>query len=109
MSKLIVEADHVGHIYQTPQCEKETLKDMSFQIEEYESVSPDVTSGCGESTLMTIIAGPERRTLGAVQLDGRPVTAPMAESRHIRSMWVFKRSLTTPGPKKPNHYTVFAL
>ena len=32
MPKLLLEVSHVGHVYQTPECENEALKDVSFQI-----------------------------------------------------------------------------
>ncbi len=79
MPNLLLEVNHVGHVYQSPERENEALKDVNFQIKEGEFVSLVGPSGCGKSTLLTIIAGLERPTYGEVRLDGNPVTAPTTE------------------------------
>ena len=79
MPKLLLEVDHVGHVYQTPEREIEALKDVSFQIEEGEFVSLVGPSGCGKSTLLAIAAGLEHPTYGEVRIDGKPITAPTTE------------------------------
>ncbi len=79
MADTILDVDHVGHVYQTPQREIEALKDVDFHIEEGEFVSLVGPSGCGKSTLLTIIAGLEHATYGEVRLNGRPVTGPTEE------------------------------
>ncbi len=73
---MIVELQHVSHIYQAPDGEVEALRDVSFGIAEGEFVSLVGPSGCGKSTLLSILSGLERPTSGAALLDGAPITAP---------------------------------
>ena len=73
---MLLELDHVGLIYQTPETEKEAVRDVSFGIEEGEFVSLVGPSGCGKSTLLYLIAGLEHPTSGEVRLHGNPITKP---------------------------------
>lgn len=52
------------------------LDGVSFDIGEKEFVSIIGTSGCGKSTMLTIIAGLDEATEGEVLLDGHEVTGP---------------------------------
>ena len=51
----------------------DTLKDISFTIEEGEFICVIGPSGCGKTTLLNIIAGLDTPTQGSVSLDGVPV------------------------------------
>jgi nitrate/nitrite transport system ATP-binding protein len=52
------------------------LRDINLDIKRGEFVSLIGHSGCGKSTLLNIIAGLYPQTAGAVELDGKPITAP---------------------------------
>lgn len=71
-----LEVKNVGFIYQTPETEKEALKDLSFQIEDGEFVSLVGPSGCGKSTVLSIIAGLQKPTSGEVLLSGQQINGP---------------------------------
>src|SRR3712207_666702 len=52
------------------------LDGADFEIAEKEFVTVIGTSGCGKSTMLSIIAGLEEETDGEVLVDGEPVLAP---------------------------------
>ncbi len=52
------------------------LDDVSFEIQDQEFCSILGHSGCGKTTLLTMLAGFERPTEGRVLVDGRPVGRP---------------------------------
>ncbi|HLL69693.1 MAG TPA: ABC transporter ATP-binding protein [Micromonosporaceae bacterium] len=54
----------------------EALHDLNLDIAEGEFVCIVGASGCGKSTLLRLVAGFEPATIGAVEVCGRPVTAP---------------------------------
>ncbi|HSD44647.1 MAG TPA: ABC transporter ATP-binding protein [Burkholderiales bacterium] len=55
---------------------KDVVRDCSFTIERGKLTVMIGPSGCGKSTMIRLLAGFERPTAGAVQLDGQPVTGP---------------------------------
>ena len=52
------------------------VKDMSFTVEDNEFCSILGHSGCGKTTMLTMIAGFEQPTGGQILVDGRPVAMP---------------------------------
>ncbi len=55
------------------------LQDLSMAVNENEFVALVGPSGCGKSTFLRMVAGLERLSAGAIQVDGHPVTGPGAE------------------------------
>lgn len=58
---------------------KETLQDISLEVEKGEFICIVGPSGCGKSTLLNLVAGLDAPTDGTVTLEGRPVTGPGAD------------------------------
>ena len=52
------------------------LKDLSLQVEDGEIVSILGPSGCGKTTLLRMIAGFEKPSVGRVLMDGREIEGP---------------------------------
>src|SRR5499426_1153855 len=55
------------------------VKDVNAIVQTGEFVSILGHSGCGKSTVLSIVAGLDRATLGGVIIDGKEVTGPGAE------------------------------
>ena len=55
------------------------LKGLSLEIERGELFCRLGPSGCGKTTVLNLLAGFEQPAGGAIQVDGRPVTAPGVE------------------------------
>jgi ABC-type nitrate/sulfonate/bicarbonate transport system ATPase subunit len=68
------------------------LDDISFSVEQYETVAVVGPSGCGKSTLLELIAGLQMADSGEISLDG--ATDP--ESRRSRSAYMPQRDLLLP-------------
>lgn len=56
--------------------DKETLQDISLEVEKGEFICIVGPSGCGKSTLLNLVAGLDMPTSGTILLEGRPVTEP---------------------------------
>ncbi|MCM1282765.1 MAG: ABC transporter ATP-binding protein [Muribaculaceae bacterium] len=58
---------------------KETLQNISMEVEKGEFICIVGPSGCGKSTLLNLVAGLDAPTTGTILLDGQLVTGPGAE------------------------------
>lgn len=61
------------------QTDKETLQDISLEIEKKEFICIVGPSGCGKSTLLNLVAGLDTPTSGEIILDGQKVDGPGAD------------------------------
>jgi len=66
-------------VFPTPSGPFIAVKDVNARIEQGEFVAILGHSGCGKSTVLSIIAGLQRATFGGVVIDGTEVTEPGAE------------------------------
>jgi len=73
-----IRLDGVGMVYQTASGPVEALRDISLSVSSGEFVSLVGPSGCGKSTLLRIIAGLRIATSGAVIVNDRRVSKPIA-------------------------------
>lgn len=69
MSFLTVENIH--HSYFTPKTVTTALKDINFSVEKGEFISLVSTSGCGKTTMLSILSGLIQPTQGSVIIDGQ--------------------------------------
>lgn len=65
--------------FQTPDGPFTAVKEVSARVQEGEFVCILGHSGCGKSTVLSIIAGLERATLGGVIIEGREIAGPGPE------------------------------
>ena len=68
-------------VFETPAGPFVAVKDVNVQVKRGEFVCILGHSGCGKSTVLSMIAGPERATLGGVVIDGREVRRPGRRAR----------------------------
>jgi len=59
--------------------DKETLQDISLEVEEGEFICIVGPSGCGKSTLLNLVSGLDTPSEGTILLEGVPVTEPGAD------------------------------
>ena len=78
----MIELDHVSKAYYTKRNKSQArvvLDDVSLKIEDNEFVCLIGPSGCGKTTVLNLIAGFEKPTMGSLQCLGKPITGPSPE------------------------------
>jgi NitT/TauT family transport system ATP-binding protein len=77
----VIRLSGVGKAYRTAEGSTiEALRDIDFAVDRGEFATVVGPSGCGKSTLLRIIAGLDRATAGVVEVEGAPVTGPVASA-----------------------------
>ncbi len=66
----------VSRVFKTGQGELSALEQINLAIRPGEFVVIVGSSGCGKTTLLNLIAGLDRPTVGTIAINGRPVTGP---------------------------------
>ena len=74
-----LELTGLSRVFPTPTGPFIAVKDVNAQVETGEFVAILGHSGCGKSTVLSIVAGLDRATLGGVIIDGKEVTGPGPE------------------------------
>jgi nitrate ABC transporter ATP-binding subunit len=74
-----LELTGLGKTFMTPDGPVVAVDNVNAKIHDGEFVCILGHSGCGKSTVLSIIAGLQRATLGGVVIDGKEVTAPGAD------------------------------
>ena len=74
-----LELTGLSKVFPTPSGPFIAVKDVNVKVGATEFVAILGHSGCGKSTVLSIVAGLERATLGGVLIDGREVVAPGPE------------------------------
>lgn len=77
--KPFLQMSDVEKVYDTPLGPQVIVKDIHLDIGEGEFVSIIGHSGCGKTTVMTMVAGLTSPTRGRITLEGEPVTGPGPE------------------------------
>ena len=74
-----LELTGLSKVFDTPSGPFVAVKDVNASVEAGEFVAILGHSGCGKSTVLSIIAGLDRATLGGVVIDGTEVVSPGAD------------------------------
>jgi nitrate/nitrite transport system ATP-binding protein len=78
-SRIPLELSALGKTFTTPEGPVVAVENVNAEVHEGEFVCILGHSGCGKSTVLSIIAGLQRATLGGVVIDGKEVTEPGAD------------------------------
>src|SRR6266850_1753975 len=76
MPAAFVEIDQLGKTYPTPGGPAEIVRDFTLHVAEGEFVCVVGHSGCGKSTVLSIVMGLNQPTTGGVVIGGREVSGP---------------------------------
>src|SRR5438552_13421087 len=79
MKPIPLELSGMGKTFETPDGPVVAVENVNAEIHDGEFVCILGHSGCGKSTVLSIIAGLQQATLGGVVIDGREVTEPGAD------------------------------
>ncbi len=79
ISERPLEITSLTKVFETPEGKHVAVKDFHVRIRPGEFVSLLGHSGCGKSTVLSIVAGLQSATFGGVVIDGREITAPGLE------------------------------
>ncbi len=79
MKKIHLNIDHISMEFPTPDGSYVALQNVDLEMQEGEFVSLIGHSGCGKSTVLNIVAGLYKATLGGIVLDGKEVNEPGPE------------------------------
>ena len=79
MNKIHLNIDHISMEFPTPDGPYIALQDVDLEIQKGEFVSLIGHSGCGKSTVLNVVAGLHKATMGGVVLDGKEVDEPGPE------------------------------
>ena len=74
-----LELTGLSRVFPTPTGPFIAVKDVNATVDAGEFVAILGHSGCGKSTVLSIVAGLDRATLGGVVIDGKEVTGPGPE------------------------------
>jgi nitrate ABC transporter ATP-binding subunit len=74
-----LELTGLSRVFPTPTGPFIAVKDVNAMVDAGEFVAILGHSGCGKSTVLSIVAGLDRATLGGVVIDGKQVTGPGPE------------------------------
>ena len=74
--KNMLELSNLTKVYPTPNGDFVVLENLNLKIKEGEFVSIIGHSGCGKTTLLSMIAGLNPITSGEIILDGTPISGP---------------------------------
>ncbi|MGE0681012.1 MAG: ABC transporter ATP-binding protein [Candidatus Binatia bacterium] len=76
MKDRFLELSHISKAYETPTGPAVIVKDFTLRIREGEFVCIIGHSGCGKSTVLSIVMGLQEPTEGGAILDGKELTGP---------------------------------
>ena len=74
--KIVLECKDIKKAYPTPKGDYVVLEDYQLQVKEEEFISIIGHSGCGKSTILSMIAGLNDITSGEILLDNSPIKGP---------------------------------
>ena len=106
-----LELTGLAKVFPTPNGPLTVVTNVSVRIQAGEFVAILGHSGCGKSTVLSIMAGLERATLGGVVIDGRETVGPGPERAIVFQSpcllpWLSARDnvklSSTQGEKRPN-------